>query len=141
LADWLFEGGHGDVLKKAAEFVGENVADAEEALQGARDILAESFADDADIREKIRYMTRKDGVIATSAKKDHEDEKQVFEMYYDYEEAIQKIVPHRILAINRGEKENVLKVSVNPPADRIIALIKRKWIPASGNAGAHLEEA
>lgn len=141
LADWLFEGGHGDVLKKASAFVGENVADAEEALQGARDILAESFADDADIREKIRYMTRKDGVIATSAKKDHEDEKQVFEMYYDYEEAIQKIVPHRILAINRGEKENVLKVSVNPPADRIIALMKRKWIPASGNAGAYLEEA
>src|SRR5690606_36723704 len=85
--------------------------------------------------------TRKDGVIATSAKKDHEDQKQVFDMYYDYEEAIQKIVPHRILAINRGEKENVLKVSVNPPADRIIALMKRKWIPASRNAGAHLEEA
>src|SRR5690606_1420894 len=134
LADWLYEGGSGDVLKKAAEFTGENVADAEEAFQGAQDILAEVFADDADIREKIRYMTRKDGMIATSAKKDHEDEKQVFEMYYDYEVAIQKSVPQRILAINRGERENVLQVSVNPRADRIMAVIKRRWNRAAGNA-------
>lgn len=140
LADWLFEGGNGDVMKKASEFIGENVADAEEALQGAQDILAELFADDADIREKIRYMTRKDGVIATSVKKDHDDEKQVFEMYYEYEEAIQKIVPHRILAINRGEKENVLKVSVNPPADRIISLMKRKWVK-SGTVAPYVEQA
>ena len=49
-------------------------------------------------------------------------------MYYEYEEAIQKIVPHRILAINRGEKEDVLKVSINPPADRIITLMKNKWM-------------
>ncbi|RLQ90679.1 Tex family protein [Planomicrobium sp. Y74] len=141
LADWLYEGGNGDVLKKASEFVSEEVADAEEALQGAQDILAELFADDADIREKIRYMTRKDGIIATSVKKDHDDEKQVFEMYYDYEEAIQKIVPHRILAINRGEKENVLKVSIHPPADRILTLMKRKWITGSGSTVPYLEQA
>ncbi|WP_084243022.1 Tex family protein [Planomicrobium okeanokoites] len=141
LADWLFEGGNGDVLKKASEFISEEVADAEEALQGAQDILAELFADDADIREKIRYMTRKDGMIATAVKKDHDDEKQVFEMYYEYEEAIQKIVPHRILAINRGEKENVLKVAINPPADRIITLMKRKWITGSGNTVPYLEQA
>ncbi|MCM3612333.1 RNA-binding transcriptional accessory protein [Planococcus sp. MERTA32b] len=141
LADWLFERGNGDVLKKASEFISEEVADAEEALQGAQDILAEFFADDADIREKIRYMTRKDGIIATSVKKDHDDEKQVFEMYYEYEEAIQKIVPHRILAINRGEKENVLKVSINPPADRIITLMKRKWITGSGSTVPYLEQA
>ncbi|HSJ38991.1 MAG TPA: Tex family protein [Planococcus sp. (in: firmicutes)] len=141
LADWLYEGGKGDIVKKASEFIGENVMDVEEALQGAQDILAESFADDADIREKIRYMTRKDGVISTSAKKDHNDEKQVFEMYYEYEEAIQKIVPHRILAINRGEKENVLKVSINPPADRIITLMKRKWVTTSDTANTYLEQA
>jgi len=141
LADWLYEGGSGDPVKKASEFIGESVADAEEALQGAQDILAEFFADDADIREKIRYMTRKDGVITTSAKKDHNDEKQVFEMYYEYEEAIQKIVPHRILAINRGEKENVLKVSINPPVDRIITLMKRKWATTFGSAKTYLEQA
>lgn len=141
LADWLYEGGNGDVLKKASEFVGEEVLNAEEALQGAQDILAEFFADDADIREKIRYMTRKDGIIATSVKKGHDDEKQVFEMYYEYEEAIQKIVPHRILAINRGEKEGVLKVIINPPADRIITLMKRKWVPPTGASNFYLEQA
>ncbi|AQU78291.1 MULTISPECIES: Tex family protein [Planococcus] len=130
LADWLLEPGDETVTEKAKEFVDvqADVASTEEAIQGAQDILAELFADDPDIREKIRYMTRKDGTIATVAKKNHEDDKQVFQMYYEYEEAIQKIVPHRILAINRGEKEDVLKVSINPPVDRIVTLMKNNWI-------------
>ncbi|ANU08859.1 hypothetical protein A1A1_10986 [Planococcus antarcticus DSM 14505] len=130
LADWLMEPGNEKLSDKALLFVNEEsgVASAEEAIQGAQDILAELFADDPDIREKTRYMTRKDGTIATVAKKNHEDEKQVFQMYYEYEEAIQKIVPHRILAINRGEKEDVLKVSINPPVDRIVTLMKNKWM-------------
>lgn len=137
LADWLMEPGNEKLADKAQGFVDEEagVASAEEAIQGAQDILAELFADDPDIREKIRYMTRKDGTIATVAKKNHEDEKQVFQMYYEYEEAIQKIVPHRILAINRGEKEDVLKVSINPPADRIITLMKNKWMKQSRSTG------
>ncbi|TWT24601.1 Tex family protein [Planomicrobium sp. CPCC 101110] len=133
LADWLMAFTKEDPLAKAAEFVDKEagVESPEDAIQGAQDILAETFADDPDIREKIRYMTRKDGKVMTAAKKNHEDEKQVFEMYYEYEEAIQKIVPHRILAINRGEKEEVLKVSIQPPADRIITLMKNKWIKSS----------
>ncbi|MGE6369587.1 Tex family protein [Planococcus kocurii] len=130
LADWLLEPGDETVTEKAKEFVDvqADVVSTEDAIQGAQDILAELFADDPDVREKIRYMTRKDGTIATVAKKNHEDEKQVFQMYYEYEEAIQKIVPHRILAINRGEKEDVLKVSINPPVDRIVTLMKNNWI-------------
>src|SRR5690606_15322037 len=137
LADWLMEPDDEKMDDKAQGFVDEEagVASAEEAIQGAQDILAELFADDPDIREKIRYMTRKDGTIATVAKKNHEDEKQVFQMYYEYEEAIQKIVPHRILAINRGEKEDVLKVSINSPADRIITLMKNKWMKQSRSTG------
>src|SRR5690606_7957301 len=136
LADWLMEPGNEKLTDKAQGFVEEEagVASAEEAIQGAQDILAELFADDPDIREKVRYMTRKSGTIATAAKKNHEDEKQVFEMYYDYEEAIEKIVPHRILAINRGEKEDVLKVAINPPVDRILTLMKNKWVQASSTA-------
>ncbi|CEG23964.1 30S ribosomal protein S1 [Planococcus massiliensis] len=146
LADWLMTFSRDDVMKKAKEFVSDEtgVATAEEAIQGAQDILAELFADDADIREKVRYMTRKDGKISTAAKKNHEDEKQVFEMYYEYEEAIQKIVPHRILAINRGEKEEVLRVAINPPVDRILTLMKNKWIKTSGPSaevvGAAIED-
>ncbi|MBT2571746.1 RNA-binding transcriptional accessory protein [Planococcus sp. ISL-110] len=137
LADWLMEPGDVKLMDKAQAFINEEagVASVEEAIQGAQDILAELFADDPDIREKIRYMTRKDGTIATVAKKNHEDEKQVFQMYYEYEEAIQKIVPHRILAINRGEKEDVLKVSINSPADRIVTLMKNKWMKQTRSTG------
>jgi uncharacterized protein len=133
LADWLMEFHKENPFTKAEGFINQEagIESAEEAIQGAQDILAESFADDPDIREKVRYMTRKNGTIATAAKKNHEDEKQVFEMYYEYEETIQKIVPHRILAINRGEKEDVLKVSINPPTDRILTLMKNKWIKSS----------
>ena len=136
-ADWLMEFPKENPTAKAKEFINQEtgIESAEEAVQGAQDILAESFADDPDIREKVRYMTRKNGTIATAAKKNHEDEKQVFEMYYEYEEAIQKIVPHRILAINRGEKEDVLKVSINPPVDRILTLMKNKWVKTSSAAG------
>ncbi|MDN7243398.1 Tex family protein [Planococcus sp. N028] len=146
LADWLMTFSKEDPLTKAAEFVNEEagVMSSEEAIQGAQDILAETFADDPDIREKIRYMTRKDGKVITTAKKNHEDEKQVFEMYYEYEEAVQKIVPHRILAINRGEKEDVLKVAINPPVDRILTLMKNKWIsstsPSSEIVAAAIED-
>ncbi|MDQ0429548.1 uncharacterized protein QOZ98_002376 [Planomicrobium stackebrandtii] len=137
LADWLMEPDNEELADKAQAFINEEsgVASTEEAIQGAQDILAELFADDPDIREKIRYMTRKDGTIATIAKKNHEDEKQVFQMYYEYEEAIQKIVPHRILAINRGEKEDVLKVAINPPADRIVSLMKNKWMKQTRSTG------
>ncbi|WKA59104.1 Tex family protein [Planococcus shenhongbingii] len=137
LADWLMEFHKENPLAKAEAFINEEagIPTAEEAIQGAQDILAELFADDPDIREKVRYMTRKNGAIATAAKKNHEDEKQVFEMYYEYEEAIQKIVPHRILAINRGEKEDVLKVSINPPIDRILTLMKNKWVKATSETG------
>ncbi|MDN7246531.1 Tex family protein [Planococcus shenhongbingii] len=137
LADWLMEFHKENPLAKAEAFINEEagIQTAEEAIQGAQDILAELFADDPDIREKVRYMTRKNGTIATAAKKNHEDEKQVFEMYYEYEEAIQKIVPHRILAINRGEKEDVLKVSINPPIDRILTLMKNKWVKATSETG------
>lgn len=143
LADWLMEPGDETVIEKAQEFVDvqADVASTEDAIQGAQDILAELFADDPDIREKIRYMTRKDGTIATVVKKNHEDDKQVFQMYYEYEEAIQKIVPHRILAINRGEKEDVLKVSINPPTERIVTLMKNNWMKKKHSTGDMLAAA
>ncbi len=76
---------------------------------GARDILAERFADDASIREKIRAYSWKDGILVTSVKNSEIDAKNVFEMYYEYEEPVNRIVPHRILAINRGGKRRDIK--------------------------------
>ncbi|MFY0519261.1 Tex family protein [Lysinibacillus sp. UGB7] len=137
LADILLEFRSEDVTLLAKDFVDEeNVASAEEALTGARDILAERFADDAGIREKIRMFSWKEGVLVTIVKNNETDEKNVFEMYYDYQEPVNRIVPHRILAINRGEKEDILKVSIHVPIERVLMIMWKEWIPATGSSPA-----
>lgn len=143
LADWLLKPGKEQLKTATEQYISteKGVETAEEAIAGAQDILAELFADDPDIREKARRMTRDTALLETTAKKGHEDEKQVFQMYYEYSEAIKKIVPHRILAINRGEKEGVLKVTVTPPVDRIIRLMKDKWMKTASPAAKEVEEA
>ncbi|WKT76108.1 Tex family protein [Lysinibacillus fusiformis] len=140
LADLLVAFSHDTLEQLAIKFVdNDQVANAEDALAGARDILAERFADDAAIREKIRTYSLKDGVLVTSVKNAEIDEKNVFEMYYEYEEPVNRIVPHRILAINRGEKEDVLKVSVHVPMDRVLMIMWKEWIPATGTSPAIAE--
>lgn len=113
--------------KLAQPFVSEDV-DVETALQGARDILAERFSDDAKIRDIIRRFTWKEGVISTSVKDEEKDEKAIFEMYYSYEEPLAKIVPHRTLAINRGEHEEILRVAIKAPVAKIEEAMRRLWI-------------
>lgn len=143
LADWLLNPGKDQIETIAKRYISseKGVESTEDAIAGAQDILAELFADDPDIREQARRLTRDAGILETTAKKGHEDEKQVFQMYYEYSEAIKKIVPHRILAINRGEKEGVLKVVVIPPADRILRLMKNKWVKTGNSVVNELEVA
>lgn len=119
----------------AEEFLNEDleVLSVEDALLGARDILAEQFADDAKIREQIRNITRADGKIIASVKKAELDEKNVFEMYYEYEEPVKKIVPHRILALNRGEKEDILKVGLQVPMEKATNVMKAQWVKSSSS--------
>lgn len=119
----------------AEDFLNEEleVLSVDDALLGARDILAEQFADDAKIREQIRNITRTDGKIVASVKKAELDEKNVFEMYYEYEEPVKKIVPHRILALNRGEKEDILKVALQIPMEKITNVMKAQWIKSSSS--------
>ncbi len=140
LADLLLAFSDDALEQLATDFVdNEQVANTEEALIGARDILAERFADDASIREKIRAYSWKDGILVTSVKNTEIDEKNVFEMYYAYEEPVSRIVPHRILAINRGEKEEILKVSIHVPVDRVLMIMWKEWIPATGSSPAIAE--
>ena len=96
---------------------------AEEAVQGALDIIAENISDEPKYRKEIKRLCYREGLIATKASK--EDEKSNYEMYYDYSEAIKFIPSHRILAINRGEKEEFLKVSINKPEEKILNYIER----------------
>ncbi len=140
LADLLLEYRNEALVQLAQNFVDvENVATVDDALAGARDILAERFADDAGIRQKIRAFSWKEGVLTTTLKNAEEDEKKVFEMYYEYEEPVNRIVPHRILAVNRGEKEDVLKVAIQVPIDRVLMIMWKEWIPATGSSPAIAE--
>ena len=101
-------------------------ATAEDALQGAMDIVAEAIADEADYRSYIREKTMKKGTL-TSGAKDKETE-SVYEMYYDFEEPVAKLAGHRILALNRGEKEKVLTVKLEAPEDEIIRYLEKKTL-------------
>lgn len=110
----------GSIEDIASPFIDEEkgVSNVEEALQGAMDIIAEMVSDNAEYRKIIRDMTFKEGMISSKGTKT--GEKSPYEMYYDFSEPVRKIAPHRILAINRGEKEEFLSVKIEAPAEDII---------------------
>lgn len=102
------------------------VGSVEEAIAGAMDILAEDVSDQAEFRSYIRQITVKEGKLISLAKDDSVE--SVYEMYYDFEENIQKLVGHRVLAINRGEKEKILTVKISAPEERILNYLEKKII-------------
>ena len=114
--------------KAAVEFISEEneVASVKEAIEGAKDILAEQISDEADYRMHIREMTVRDGIITSTAK--DEETQSVYEMYYSFEEKINKIAGHRVLALNRGEKEKILTVKVEAPEEQILAYLEKHII-------------
>ncbi|WP_335501151.1 Tex family protein [Neobacillus drentensis] len=130
LAEWLLTFTKESVEEKAKQFLSEekDVLTVEDAIAGAKDIIAEWVSDDAESRKWIRKETFKSGAVVSVVKDAEKDEKNVYEMYYEYEEPVNKIVPHRILALNRGEKEDILRVSLKMNADLILTYLSRKWI-------------
>lgn len=116
------------ILEEAAKYINEEkeVHTAEEALEGAKDIIAEHISDEADYRIHIRDLTVKHGRIVSAAK-DPETE-SVYEMYYDFDEPITKMAGHRTLALNRGEAEKILTVKVEVPEEQIIPYLQKKVI-------------
>ncbi len=131
LASWMMTFPEtGELREEARCYINEelDVHTEEDAITGAKDIIAEMVSDDAEVRKWIRFETMKHGIIESAVKDGEKDEKQVFEMYYEYEEPVGKIVPHRILALNRGEKEGILKVSVKPDIEKIITYLKQSFI-------------
>ncbi|WP_054743469.1 Tex family protein [Cellulosilyticum ruminicola] len=129
-----------DIVKAAQAFVNEEkgVKSLQEALNGAKDILAEEVSDNAKFRGYIRKLTFNKGLIITKAK--DVKEKTVFEMYYDYSEKVSSMPGHRILAINRGENEKTLSVKIEAPADEIIAYLVRNIIQKESSTKELLEE-
>ncbi|MFE4243511.1 Tex family protein [Peribacillus butanolivorans] len=141
LAIWLLECQvQASVSGKAAEFISEEkeVPSIEEAIAGAQDIIAELISDDAELRKWIRAEIFKAGKLFSTVKNEEKDEKKIFEMYYEYEEPVQKIVPHRVLALNRGEKEEVLRISIQPRTEIIISYLERKIIKNNQSEAAGL---
>ncbi|PGT82642.1 MULTISPECIES: Tex family protein [Bacillaceae] len=129
LATWILSlPSEGDIQLKAKGFINEEkgVTSVEEAIQGAKDIVAEQISDQPKYRQWIRELTFRKGSISSVAKDEEKDEKNVYEMYYEYEEPIQKIVPHRVLAINRGEKEDILRISLQSPTDQILDYLQKE---------------
>ncbi|WP_179292777.1 Tex family protein [Bacillus sp. 7884-1] len=130
LAEWLLTFPKTPIEEKAKEFLSDEkeVLTAEDAIAGAKDIIAEMISDDAEGRKWIRNETFKSGKVESTVKDAEKDEKKVYEMYYEYEEPVNKIVPHRILALNRGEKEDILRVSIKMNNDIILSYLSRKWV-------------
>lgn len=122
----------GDISALALEYVdaekGVNTAD--EAIQGAMDIIAETISDNAGYRKAVRELTFKEGVLVTAAKT---DEDSAYRMYYDFREPVAKIAPHRVLAVNRGEKEEFLSVRLEAPEARIVDWLKSRTVSKNGS--------
>jgi len=116
------------VEEEAEKYISEEkeVATAADALQGAKDIIAEMISDEAEHRLYIRNATMEEGIVTSTAK--DEKAQSVYEMYYNFEEPVKKIAGHRVLALNRGEAEKVLTVKVNAPVERIIRYLETKLI-------------
>jgi len=124
----------------AAAFVDpeKGVESAEEALAGALDIIAEEISDDADLRKTVRDITWKKATLRTSGLK---EEVSTYSMYYDFREPVAKIVSHRILAINRGEKEEFLQVKIEAPEEEILSIIKSGYINKDSHTSGLMEKA
>ena len=116
------------LAEEAAAFVDaeKGVNDAAEAIQGAMDIIAEDVSDNADFRTYIREVTMEQGVLTSKAK--DEKAQSVYEMYYDYEEPVKKVLGHRVLALNRGEAEKFLVVKIEAPEEQILQYLNKKMI-------------
>ena len=114
--------------KEAEKYVSEEkgVKNVQEAIDGAKDILAENISNEADYRKRIRDLTFKKGTLVSAAK--DEKAESVYEMYYDFTEAVSKVAGHRVLALNRGEKEKFLSVKIEAPEDEILRYLEKKAI-------------
>lgn len=136
LANMIMEFKNRDIKKEAKSFLNDKVTSIEEAIEGAKYIIAEAISDNAEYRKYIRENIVKFGIITSKVKKKAQelDQAKTYEMYYDYSEAIKSIKPHRVLAINRGEKEGILSVNIDVDFSYIINYLEKKVIKKSNTS-------
>ena len=140
LAMWLMLQQAGDPAAEAAKYIDaeKDVPDSEAALAGARDILAEMVSDSAEIRKELRALLNREGVLRSKAAK---EEDSVYSMYYDFREPVRTVAAHRILAVNRGEREEFLKVTLEVPQEKALDLIRQNYVRNSTPAALQVAEA
>ncbi|MGV3224677.1 Tex family protein [Staphylococcus hyicus] len=132
LADWIYaQNETTPIEKKAQNYVNEEVLTIEEAILGAQDIIAEHIADQPKYRQRILKDTCHHGMIVTSKKKNADDVNETYAMYYDYSEPLKRLANHRILAMNRGEKEKILSIKIEVDKALLLQYIKRAEIKAN----------
>ncbi|PKI20605.1 RNA-binding transcriptional accessory protein [Staphylococcus succinus] len=142
LAKWLQQTNLNEKIEtKAQQFINDEIDSIEAAIKGAQDIIAELVSDEPKYRTKILKDTFQHGNIITQKKKNAEDEKEIFSMYYDYSEPIRKIANHRVLAVNRGEKEKVLSVKLDMDTQGIDNFIRKNEIKGQHEGAYIIEDA
>lgn len=143
LAKLLFDQGSIDVETEALKFIDDEkgVTSMEEALQGARDIIAEWVNEDQEVRKRMRQLFEKEAVIVSKVIKGKEEEGQKFKDYFDWSESIAKVPSHRLLAMRRGEKEMILSLDVAPDQDAAITTLNKQVLSGTTEASKQVEEA
>ncbi len=141
LADWLMAQHRGSPEAKAATFVNEDVPSADEALKGARDIIAEWVNEDAAARQAVRNIFAREAVITSKVVKGKEEEGEKYRDYFDFTAPLSRCPSHRILAIRRGEAEGFLRVSISPEEERCIDRLTRRFVKNDSEAADHVENA
>lgn len=141
LAKWLMTQQNGSVETKASQYLSENVADAELALKGARDIIAEWVNEDTNARQLVRNMFAREAIIGSKAVKGKEEEGEKYRDYFDFSAPLSRCPSHRLLAIRRGEAEGFLRVSITPDDEKCLDRLVPYYAKNDCEAADHVEDA
>ncbi len=139
LAQLLFQQGNFDVESKAEQFITEEVSNVDEALQGARDIIAEWVNEDEQARNKVRFVFEREAVIKSKVARGKEEEGAKYKDYFEYEEPLKKCPSHRLLAIRRGEEEGFLRVSISPDEENALYRLEKLFLKGQGPAAEQVK--
>jgi uncharacterized protein len=141
LAKLIFEQKDNNFLQKAGSYLNDKVASVDEALQGARDIMAEWINENVDARNAVRKVFEREAYISSKVKKGKEEEGVKYKDYYDFSEPLKKVPSHRLLAIRRGEEEGILSVSISPDEDNALGALDRIFLHGMSEPKKQVEDA
>ncbi|MBR6177753.1 MAG: RNA-binding transcriptional accessory protein, partial [Bacteroidales bacterium] len=139
LADKILLQQNADPEKLAAPFINDKVESIDDALQGARDIIAEHINENVDTRNRMRNLYNREAIIFSKLVKGKEEEAQKFKDYFDYSEPLSRIPSHRLLALMRGENEGFLKITIKPDDDKAINMLERQYVKGRGNGAEQIK--